>query len=158
MKYLLIVIAFDLLLVGCCYEVDCEQENINFGLVSFTQSEADTIVFRKYQAKSNFQILEDTMQIANINVLTPVIRNDTILFWTSNSRTTNIKFQLSAGNDYEIFIPAANKLARITDIVEQKTKIKHCDISDGNKICYNPLISFRVDGQLKTSEPFYILR
>jgi hypothetical protein len=156
MKYLLVAMVSVSTLVGCCYEVDCEQENLNFGLVSFSQTDIDTIVFRKYHANANFQSLEDTMQITNINVLIPAISGDTVLFITSNYRSTNIKFQVVAGHDYEIFLPGANKLTRITDILEQKTKRKNCDISDGNKSCYNPIISYKVDGQLKTGEPFYI--
>ena len=156
MKHLLIAIVSLLTLVGCCYEVDCDQNNLNFGLISFAQADIDTLVFRKYQANSNFQKLKDTMQITNINVLTPAFSGDTVLFLTSNIRTTNIKFQLVAGEDYEIFIPGTNKLTRITDILEQKTTRKNCDISDGNKGCDNPIISFKIDGQLKTSEPFYI--
>ena len=156
MKHLLIAIVSVLTLVGCCYEVDCEQENLNFGLVSFSPTDIDTIVFRKYQANSNFQSLQDTMLITNINVLTPVVSGDTVLFITSNYRTTNIKFQVVAGHDYEIYLLGANKLTRITEILEQKSKRKNCDISDGNKTCYNPIISYRVDGQIKTSEPFYI--
>jgi hypothetical protein len=156
MKHLLVAIISVLMLVGCCYEVDCEQDNLNFGLVSFLQTDIDTIVFRKYGANSNFQSLKDTMQITNINVLTPAVSGDTVLFLTSSTPSTNIKFQLVAGNDYEIFIPGVNKLTRITEILEQKTKRKNCDISDGNKTCYNPIISFRVDRQLQTSEPIYI--
>lgn len=156
MKHFLIAIVSMLAMVGCCYEVDCKQENLNFGLVSFSQTDIDTIIFRKYQPGSNFQSLKDTMQITNINLLTPAFSGDTVLFLTSNYPSTNIKFQLVAGSDYEIFIPGANKLTRVTDILEQKSKRKNCDISDGNKTCYNPIISFRVDGQLKTGEAFYI--
>jgi hypothetical protein len=156
MRRLFIVVITAMLLTACCYEVDCEQENLNFGLVSFTPSDIDTIIFRKYKANSNFQSLEDTMKITNINVLTPSISGDTVLFITSNYSNVNIKFQLRAGNDYEIFIPGTLKLTRITDIIEQKTRRKNCDISDGNKTCYNPIIGFKVEGQTKSGEVFFI--
>ncbi len=156
MKTLFVVVITAMALTACCYEVDCEQENLNFGLVSFKTSDIDTIIFRKYDANSNFQSLKDTMKITNINVLTPSISGDTVLFLSSNYPSENIKFQLTAGNDYEIFIPGTLKLTRITDILEQKTKRKNCDISDGNKTCYNPIIGFKVDGQTKSGEVFYL--
>ena len=80
MKYLSVVILSILTLTGCCYEVDCEQENLHYGLVSFLPSDIDTIIFRKYEANSNFQALKDTMQITNINMLSPRVSGDTVLF------------------------------------------------------------------------------
>ncbi len=158
MKTLFPVVITAMTLTACCYEVDCEQENLNFGLVSFKTSDIDTIIFRKYEANSNFQSLKDTMKITNINVLNPSrsVSGDTVVFLMSNYPSDNIKFQLKAGNDYEIFIPGTLKLTRITDILEQKTKRKNCDISDGNRTCYNPIIGFKVDGQPKSGEVFYI--
>ncbi|CAN5585891.1 hypothetical protein BH11BAC3_BH11BAC3_06850 [soil metagenome] len=155
-RHLVIALVTLLTFVGCCYKVDCGQENLNFGLVSVSQADMDTIIFRKYEANSNFQSLKDTMQVTDINELFPSISGDTILFLISYYYSVNIKFPIIAGNDYEIFIPGTNKLTRITDIIEQKTKRKHCDISDGNNYCFNPIISFKVDGQIKSTEPFFI--
>lgn len=122
MRYLIIGLASILTLVRCCYEVDCEQESLNFAVVSFSPSEMDTLIFRKYEAKSNFRSLKDTMQITHINVLNPVIKGDTVAFLMSPYDSSYIKFQLRAGHDYKILIPATGKVQELLKSMKRRRR------------------------------------
>jgi hypothetical protein len=141
---------------SCCYEVNCEQDSLKFTLISFSGSEIDSLIFRRFQANSNFQTLKDSMLIGNINILNPNAHGDSVSLATYNS--TYFKFQLQPGYDYEIFIPGATKLVRISDIVERPTQQKECAVSDGNHGCSNPITSYRIDGQIRSGEYFFVRR
>ena len=156
MKFLVMSILFAVAFIGCCYEVDCQKENLSFGVVSFAPTDYDTIIFRKYEANSNFQTLLDTIELRDIYLLNPNISGDTVVFLTSDYPLLNVKFNLEAGNDYEIFFPAINKLTRVTEILETNVKVKKCPPSDGPSGCFNSIIGFKIDGQLNFKEPFFI--
>jgi len=145
-----------ILITSCCYNIDCEQSSLKFTLISFSASEMDSLIFRKFEANSNFQIIKDSMLIGDINILHPYSHGDSVLLETYNS--SYIKFQIQPGYDYQIFIPGVSKLIKISDIVEIPTQKKHCDISDGNHGCYNPIMSYKIDGQIKSGEYFFVHR
>ena len=78
----------------------------------------------------------------------------TIYLSTYNS--SNFKFQIQPGYDYELFIPGKNRLLRISDITEMVIEERHCDISDGYSPCKNPISSYKIDGQINSKNYIFI--
>lgn len=142
---------------SCCYKVDCLPATLEPALISFSPAEMDTLIFRKFDKGSNFQNPKDSIFInsGNISLLYPYVQGDTTVFHTGRAYTY-FKFEIQAGFDYEIFIPGANKLVRIEDIEQRREETRHCFVSDGNDICINPLASYKMDGETKTTEYIYI--
>ncbi|MEO8769897.1 MAG: hypothetical protein ABI402_07425 [Ferruginibacter sp.] len=156
MKKIIFLFITAILFYSCCHKVDCEKYSLKFVLISFTPEEMDTLIFRKFDANSNFTNPTDSMLTNSIDLFYNSTHGDSVALETYNS--TNFKFQMQSGFDYEIFIPGAGRLIKINNIIENQTEVKHCDISDGNHGCTNPVPLYKVDGQAQTGEYFYIHR
>ena len=91
-KLLAIIFLSILNLESCCYNRECEKGALNIALVSFSFSDIDTLIFRRFLLNSNYLSPLDTMLIGDINIFNPYIRNDSIYLSTYNS--SNFKFQI----------------------------------------------------------------
>jgi hypothetical protein len=89
-------------------------------------------------------------------MLSPYTQGDSVILNTGTSRARSLAFAIEAGYDYEIFIPGANKLLQISDIQQTNEKRKSCYIFDGNEFCINSLLSYKVNGETKTTEYIFI--
>lgn len=150
MKYLILfVCAFNL--HSCCYIKKCVGVYLNPSFIAFSTPELDTIIFRKYKIHSNFRNPIDTLLIEPFNLRTTFTSSDTTFLFTNGV----YPFPIISGFEYEIEVPGANTVARVTDIEETNSKQKTCLALDGES-CYNELKHYRVNGVLNTVRAIYI--
>lgn len=140
---LLVVLGF----MSCSKEYDCADLQISPAFISFSPSDIDTIVLRKYKQNDSYQNLIDTFK---------VIYGYSGQYYTSNDTTSVFvsdgKNGIKAGFDWLIFIPAKNKTIFISDIVsEKKTGTCGSGIFSMDKFgctCTNDIFSAKKDNQI----------
>jgi hypothetical protein len=139
-----------IVLYSCSKTEECLPDYVQPVLISYSQSDMDTIVFRRYITGTNFQQQVDSVFIKEIRILEPYpIGDSTYLFIRKN-----LLFNLHSGYDYEIYIPSTRRLVRVTEIVESpRVQKKRGFITSP---CYSPIISFKRDGVLQNGKYLYI--
>jgi hypothetical protein len=115
--------------------------------IEFLGKETDIFILRKYAINTNFVTPLDTVKIiANTNG-----------YYKRYNDTTEVdllseKVTIKKGYDYQIFLPAKNRLVSITNILseartdtyrESEFSCKKLDI-----YCFNKIFSCKVDNQL----------
>ncbi|MDQ6902617.1 MAG: hypothetical protein M3139_06350 [Bacteroidota bacterium] len=116
-------------------------------LVSFSEAETDTVVIRRFSKATNFTALKDTFLLASANANFQRMNDTTLLL--QNIDQYNI---ITSTYDYEIFIPKANRLFKISDVVE---KFQTARAGLGKVGCINPITSYKIDGQLISPTSYY---
>ncbi len=149
MKYSLYIISIFILITvtACTKKCPCYPARIYLNYIGFLNSETDTVIIRRFQKGSSFLLIKDT-GILSINNSGYYPHNDTM-----HIRTDVESLILRSGFDYELFLPATNKLSRISDINEE-LKEDYC-ISRNLNGCINPISSFKLDGQPALMNPAY---
>ncbi len=130
-----------------CSRQPCQMANSIPALVSFSQAETDTVVVRRFSKATNFTTLKDTFLLTSANSNFQRMNDTTLLLQSidQNNIITSIY-------DYEIFIPKANRLFKISDVIE---KIQTAT-SGVNKVgCINPITSYKINGQLITPTSYF---
>ncbi len=126
--------------LSCSY--DCSNATANFSLVSFQPGETDTIIVRKFTKMSNFRTLLDTFSLNQSNS-SYRNTNDTLEvfypFGTDNG--------LLSKYDYEIYLPAINRLYKISEIMEDFQSINQ-GLSCNKMGCMNFFKSYKMNGEL----------
>lgn len=116
--------------------------------IGFSINETDTFIIRRYGKGSNFQLLQDTL-LADNSVINFQVRNDTI---ASSSHFSNVN--LLSNYDYQLVLPALNKVFNITDMLETKEYQPCNSIFNNTKIqCVNGITSYKINGQPVTVSP-----
>lgn len=126
-----------LLGVAACKSTPCFNADLRFGLISFTEPEADTIVYRRFMKATGFTYLVDSF-VCDIRYRKS---NDT-LAWTYTSGNV----VMSSDFDYQLYFPGAGKVYRITEIKEERKEIKHAFFSPVKVGCINNISSLKIDG------------
>ncbi len=151
MRRFLLFIGALLLFSSCSRTYDCSDVPLIPAFLRFQPSDLDTLVIKKYEANSNFQKLVDSFNYIPGNTHV-VVSQDTILVYALYETNKTIL----PGFDWQIYIPAKNRVVLITDIVREiKTGTCGAGIFSMEKFgcdCTNPLISCRKDNQV-TSFP-----
>jgi len=128
--------------LSCSYE--CSNATANFSFVSFQPAETDTIIVRKFTKMSNFTSLLDTFSLNQSNS-SYRNTNDTLEvfhpFGTDNG--------LLSKYDYEIFLPGANRLFKISEIIEDFQSINQ-GLSCNKVGCMNFFKSYKMNAELIT--------
>ena len=127
-KFFAILLLTCIMAASCCKDKDCEKSSLGFTLISFSPTEMDTIIFRRFEAGSNFRNTIDSMFIDNINKFSFYSHGDSVDFGITD--TPYFKFRIQPGFDYEIYIPGTNKLVKISDIIEIPTQRNVCMVHD----------------------------
>ncbi len=130
-----------------CARQPCQMANSIPALVSFSQAETDTVVVRRFSKATNFTTLKDTFLLTSANANFQRMNDTTLLL--QNIDQYNI---ITSIYDYEIFIPKANKLFKISDVVE---KIQTTNAGLGKVGCINPITSYKINGQLITPTTYF---
>ena len=141
---------FKRILVACfacttlfaCSDLPCGRASALVVLLSFTDMEADSVVIRRYHKGSGFSFLADTLLLRR-GVSHFSRRGDTLLVLEAFS-------DIESAFDYEIDLPRAGRLFRLTEIYEPQTWDRH-----RKTYCINPIRSYRLDGQLVSGEEQY---
>lgn len=131
---------------ACGYDNCGEAEGLRISTIGLTAVEIDTIILRKFTKGGNFTSMIDTLSINPSNVFFqfPYTTRD-----TSFMGVLRPDVLLKSKYDYQIYIPAVNRLVRITDIREPQQKMKRTLPSD-KTYCLNSIQSFQQDGQMVT--------
>jgi len=127
-------------LLVSCDRPPCEKANYYIALTSFTNAESDTIVIRRFTKASNFTSLKDTFLLSETSSHFQR-NNDTLLVLQPIEQNNSI----TSTYDYEVFLPGANKLFQISDIVEN---ILTNNSGLGKVGCDNTFNSYQLNGQL----------
>jgi hypothetical protein len=114
---------------------------LNF--VSFSDTQTESIILRKYSKGSDFNSLVDSTEWTKTNS-TYEKSGDTL-------RILNLMggdYALDIDFDYEVYMPFANKLFKINNIVieqsEMNAGLKYFD----RNYCLNPIKSYTLNGQV----------
>ena len=143
-KYLLLILCCFILSPSCRRKCPCNPASAPIQLVSFLNSEIDTIIVRRFIKETNFQTLQDSVLLDNSNCSYIVRGTDTLELATSN-----LIGRITSSFDYEVYIPSVNSLIKISDITEQLT--------EGNcGRCSNYFTMFLMDGQIYHSSQLFI--
>ncbi len=143
--FIIISIAF----FSCSYE--CSNATVNFSLVSFQAAETETIIVRKFTKMSNFTSLLDTF---SLNQLNSSYSNTNDTLEVRNSYGTDNG--LLSKYDYEIYLPAINRLYKVSEINEEFRSINQ-GLSCKKRGCVNSFKSYKVNGVLVNVNSYYTL-
>ncbi|MBI3138925.1 MAG: hypothetical protein HYZ15_10100 [Sphingobacteriales bacterium] len=133
------------LLFQDCTRTPCINASLGFGLVSFTDAEADTIILRRFAKNRNFTLLIDT-----VHLQTGFIRKQDTLESAYNTSAGLIY----SSYDYELYFPGAAQTYRLTEITEEFREIRHSIFSNVKVGCENRIGSLKVNNQ-PVSPPAY---
>jgi len=122
-----------------CKECPCIKAQLKFDLIGFSDSEADTIILRRFDLNGNFNLLKDSFLLHN-NRYTRF--NDTLklVAYTGDAL-------LESNYNYEIFFPATGNLYRIFEINEA-IAYQNCGgiFATDKVVCGNEIKSCNVNG------------
>src|SRR5215217_1929453 len=113
----LTVLMMSLVVISRC-NYPCQKNYISPVFIGYSQADIDTIVLRAYMPNDNFQHLIDTFIYNNCCATIYTTRGDTTVVYLNSS---NPDHWISAGFDWQIYIPAKNKTVSITKIVSPET-------------------------------------
>ena len=145
-KYLVPIFCCLLCFISCSRTCPCQPAFAPFQIVSFSPAESDTVIVRRFIKGTNFQTLNDSALIDSTNSSYTQRGVDTLELGAVD--TTG---HIASGFDYEIYIPAVNKLTKITDVTEQYEE-GPCGR------CTDFIKSYIKDGQAYTSHFLYITK
>lgn len=138
MRLLLYLAIIFVLSVTSC-EKPCTKAQAVFSLIGFTDSEADTIILRKFAKSSSFSIPLDTALLD-------------IRFNRSHDTLKAVSFTgdaiLVSDYNYQVFFPESSQLITITDIIENENTATEGLLSCTKKdACMNNISGYTINGQ-----------
>jgi hypothetical protein len=146
-QFLLFISLAALLLTSCGknHECDCVDVAIQTSFINYAKSDVDTFILRKFKAADNYQTLLDSFTVGY----------GCSCSYTNLHDTTNVTVYggnaITAGFDWQIFIPAANKTILLSDIeAEKKTGTYRTGIFSMDKKgcnCWNRVFSAKMNNQ-----------
>jgi hypothetical protein len=137
--------------VYSCGTYKCSQaDGLKICTISLTPEDIDTIILRKFTKGSGFTNKIDTLIMDSTNTFFEFTR-----FSKDTSSLVIFKpdMLIKSKYDYEIYIPAVNKLVKITEINEPRQKEKKGLFNTDKTYCVNVIQSYKIDG--KTAKPEY---
>ncbi len=126
-------------LLTSCHNCICgPSDGLKLGMISFSASEIDTLITRKFSKGSNFSLQIDSTIMDENNVMFRA-QNDTsqMVSWRGN-------ILLSSKYDYQISIPAVSRTISVTEINEPQLE-GDCR---GKVACGNIITSVRLNAGL----------
>lgn len=132
--FILIIIFFN----SCNHCICGPSDGLRLGMVSFSATEIDTVITKKFVKGSNFSLHIDSTIMDQNNVMFKA-QNDTFQMgsWRGD-------ILLSSKYDYQVFIPAVNRTISITEINEPQLE-GDCR---GKVACGNIIVSVRLNSDL----------
>lgn len=140
-----ITILFVITIFPNCGTTPCGIATLDYGLIGFADQESQNIVLRKFEKNSNFTNKFDT-----IILQTQFTRsNDTLEIAINKSDEL-----LLSQYDYEVYFPSASRVFRISNIVEEQSKIRHSIFNPTKEGCINKITQLTVNGEVSTTVRF----
>lgn len=154
MKLLLsytILLAIAASLLQACTKTDCADAELHFGLVGFSDHEADSIILRRFTKNSGFTSLVDTARL-DIGFKRS---NDTL-----GIASQLVNLQMTSGYDFEFYFPVAGRSYRITEINEEQSEQRKSIFNNTKELCINRVTSLKVNGNVLRPDYnlFYLTR
>jgi len=143
-KHLLVTALIATFLTGCISK-PCTPGHLAAGFIGFSPAELDTVIYRSYEANGAFNKLLDTELVTKTTWEyqssgdTTVIENS----WITRESANDL---LRPGVDWEIYLPAAKKTTRISNITFDQTEKTAFFLND-RWGCIAPITSYNQDGQ-----------
>lgn len=146
-KILVVITSLSIILTCCTKEFDCADPQIQPSFIAFSIPDIDTFILRKYKINDNYQTLLDTFK---------VVYGYTGHYYTTNDTTSVFVIDgengIKVGFDWQIFIPAKNKIIYVSDILSEK-KTGKCNrgifsLDPFGCTCINRVFSLKKDNQL----------
>lgn len=135
-----IVTAFLVLVILYSCTCPCLKADLQFGLIGFSDAEADTIVLRKYEKSSNFNAPKDSFFFHDNDIRFSRLSDTLQPVAHTSDAVLDINF------DYEFYFPESQKLFRITEITEWQSE-QSCGIfSTNKKLCVNEINTCKING------------
>ena len=142
---------FCITLLTACGSRPCIEGMPTLNYVSFTDAETDSIILRKYVKDGGFTSLMDSVIISKSNSIYQK-SNDTLHILTS---PYGGDYPLDIHFDYEVYMPFANKLFRISNIVVKQTEVNE-GISMDKTNCLDPIKSYTLNGQIINTNSYVL--
>ena len=140
MRFILFLVIIFVLSVTSC-EKPCTKAQPIFSLIGFTDTEADTIILRKFAKNGSFSTPLDTALLdirfnrSHDTLKAASFSGDAILFSDYN---------------YQVFFPESSQLITITDIIENENTATEGLLSCTKKdACMNNISGYTINGQFK---------
>lgn len=145
MRKILIALPLFILLAGC-WKTPCAKADLHFGLISFQDTEADSITIRKFIKAGNFATLLDSV----ITDISFTRNNDTL-----EVATYSINSALFGDYDYQLYFPVSGNVYSVTEIHEEKSEIGNSIFNTNKMGCGNIITSLKLNGQFIQPEQNY---
>jgi hypothetical protein len=138
------LLVFTLCFISC--QTPCVKGELKYKLIGFTDSEAETIILKRF--KKNSSIVKDSSVFNPNNPIRFERFADTLLMvaFTNNAL-------LYSENDYQLIFPAAGKPVTITEIEEEQQYMIKSIFRPTKEGCSNSINSCKIDGQI--SKPVF---
>src|SRR5688500_16784030 len=101
-----------LVFYACCFTHQYIDDRLQVSLVSFTNAEIDTFLFRRYKLNSQFRRPLDTVRSQPFSHASTSSGNDTTFLFPHGVPA----FPLPSGYEYEIVLPGHPSVTRISNI------------------------------------------
>ena len=111
--YILFVICLSTALFSCG-EYQCSKADLRFGLIGFSDAEADTIILRRFDRMNN--TLRDTFLLENIRFNR---KSDTLIMGAFPGTAL-----MQSDYNYQVYLPASATLIKVTEINEEQRSIR----------------------------------
>ena len=147
MRSLFVILILAIAASGCNKNCRCPEEGINFGFVSYADSEIDTIIITRYQKGRNFSDPVDSFAL-NAAVSTRSRSGDTTFITVQT-----VFHRLADRYDVRVFNPFDGSTTLISDI-ELDVQPADCGNMFGRdpEQCTSPITGFRKNGVPTTLE------
>ena len=144
---------FILLLIICAVSNSCTHKCLrvesHIALVSYLPAETEAVIVRRFEKNSGFATAKDTFSLTRLTS-SYQNKNDTLEIFGSYGTDNG----LLSTYDYEIYLPAVNRLYQVTEITETFESM-NSGLSCTKENCLNTIRSYKVNGQLMNGNPEY---
>lgn len=140
----IIVVLLTAIVAGCGTE-QCINGPVNLSFVSFPATATDTIVLKQYFKNATFDSL---LQSTTFTKATGS--------YNQAGDTLSVgQAYLDANYDYTIFLPAVNRLLKISHITVEQREV-HLGFSTYKTECLNPIKSYTLNGQVISTNSYIL--
>ncbi len=128
---------------SCGRDEPCaEASAVALRFISFSNAQTDSIVIRKFSNNSAFDTLVDSVILTTSN--SSYQKSTDTLAIINNA--TGGDYPLDINYDYEVYLPNANQLFKISNITQQQTYFRA--VPYYKRGCANPIKSYLLNGQI----------
>jgi len=137
-----------LTLLSCSREIECQDPPINLSFIAIPQTALDTIVLRKFTKDDNFRYKVDSLKVKT--------------FITNRGDTSIVSlgdpfYYVTAGYDWQIFLPAINRTIALTEI-NKLDKTGKCAALSTDCFCNDEILGIKVDNQPGVLQTYPVYR